>query len=121
MPMANGFAKALSGCDHFKIKPAGAYVANALGLPEQVPAQVVFQTDGPSRAVKIGPMSIQLRQITPRKIATAGSLNGMLIQAFRELRQHHIMPKRIAHLKKTLPLGKINQFTKDLKLAHEWM
>ena len=121
MPTANGFAKALSGCDHFKIQPAGAYVANALGLSEQVPTQVVFQTDGPSRAVKIGPMSIQLRQITPRNIATAGSLSGMLIQAFRELRQHHIMPKRIAHLKKTLPLGKINQFTKDLKLAHEWM
>ena len=118
--MANGFAKALSGCDHFKIKPAGAYVANALGLSEQVPAQLVFQTDGPSRAVKIGPTTIQLRQITARNIATAGSLGGMLIQAFREL-EHHIMPKRIAHLKKTLPLGKINQFTKDLKLAHEWM
>ncbi len=96
-------------------------MANALGLSEQVPAQVVFQTDRPSRAVKIGPMSIQLRQITPRNIATAGSLSGMLIQSFRELRQHHIMPKRIAHLKKNLPLGKINQFTKDLELAHEWM
>ena len=121
MPTANGFAKALSGCDHFKIQPAGAYVANALGLSEQVPAQEVFQTDGPSRAVKIGPMSIQLRQITARNIATAGSLKGMLIQAFRELRQHHIMPERSAHLKKTLPLGKINKITKDLKLSHEWM
>ena len=96
-------------------------MANALGLSEQVPAQEVFQTDGPSRAVKVGPMSIQLRQITPRNIATAGSLKGMLIQAFRELRQHHIMPERSAHLKKTLPLGKINKITKDLKLSHEWM
>jgi hypothetical protein len=31
------------------------------------------------------------------------------------------MPKRIARLMKTLPLGKINQITKDLELAHEWM
>ena len=44
-----------------RLQPAGAYAANVLGLSEQVPAKVVFLTDGPSRIVKIGRQEIQLR------------------------------------------------------------
>jgi len=121
MPTAETIAKALAGRDHLKIQPAGAYAANVLGLSEQVPAKAVFLTDGSSRTVKIGPMTIQLRQTTARNMATAGSLSGILIQAFRELGQVHITPERIAHLKKTLPLNKRKQITKDLKFAPEWM
>ena len=121
MPTAETIAKALAGRDHVKIQPAGAYAANALGLSEQVPAKAVFLTDGPSRTVKIGSMTIQLRQTTARNMATAGSLSGILIQAFRELGQDHVTPERIAHLKKTLPLDKRKQITKDLKFAPEWM
>lgn len=54
-------------------------------------------------------------------MATAGSLSGMLIQAFRELGQAHVTPKRIAHLKKTLPLDKRKQIPKNLKFAPKWM
>lgn len=86
-----------------------------------MPAKAVFLTDGPSRTVKIGSMTIQLRQTTARNMATAGSLSGMLIQAFRELGQDHVTPERIAHLTKTLPLDKRKQITKDLKFAPEWM
>jgi len=121
MPTAETIAKALAGRDHLKIQPAGAYAANVLGLSEQVPAKAVFLTDGSSRTVKIGTMTIQLRQTTARNMATAGSLSGILIQAFRELGRVHITSERIAHLKKTLPLDKRKQITKDLKFAPEWM
>ena len=121
MPTAETIAKALAGRDHTKLQPAGAYAANALGLSEQVPAKAVFLTDGPSRTIKIGPMTIQLRQTTARNMAAAGRLSGLLIQAFRELGQDHVTPERIAHLKKTLPLDKRQQLPKDLKLAPAWM
>ena len=42
-------AKALTGKDRIRLQPAGAYATNLLGLSEQVPAKVVFLTDGPSR------------------------------------------------------------------------
>ena len=54
-----------------RLQPAGAYAANILGLSEQVPAKAVFLTDGPSRTVKIGPTTIQLRRTTPRNMAAA--------------------------------------------------
>ncbi|AMV32220.1 hypothetical protein VN12_08860 [Pirellula sp. SH-Sr6A] len=121
MPEAETIAKALAGRDQIKLQPAGAYAANALGLSEQVPAKTVFLTDGPSRTVKIGPMTIQLRQTTAKNMATAGRLSGLLIQAFRELGKEHITPERIAHLKNKLPLDKRRQITKDIKLAPAWM
>ncbi len=121
MPEAETIAKAFAGRDQIKLQPAGAYAANALGLSEQVPAKAVFLTDGPSRTVKIGPMTIQLRQTTAKNMAAAGRLSGLLIQAFRELGKDHITPERIAHLKKKLPLDKRRQITKDIKLAPAWM
>src|SRR5205085_4621334 len=94
-PSAETIARALAGRDRTRLQPAGAYAANVLGLSEQVPARAVFLTDGPSRIVKIGPMTIQLRQTTPRNMATAGRLSGLVIQAFRELGKQHVTPERI--------------------------
>src|SRR5438445_13352785 len=86
-PSAEAVARALAGRDRTRLQPAGAYAANALGLSEQVPAKAVFLTDGPSRTVKIGPMTIQLRQTTAKNMAAARRLSRTLIQAPRELRK----------------------------------
>ena len=120
-PSADTIAAALAGRDHTRLQPAGAYAANALGLSEQVPAKAVFLTDGPSRTVKIGPMTIQLRQTTPRNMAAAGRLSGLVIQAFRELGKEHVTPARIEQLRRTLPADKRRELLKDIKLAPAWM
>lgn len=120
-PSADTVAKALAGRDRTRLQPAGAYAANALGLTEQVPAKVVFLTDGPSRTVKIGPTTIQFRRTTPKNMAAAGRLSGLLIQALRELGQEHVTPARREHLKRTLPADKRRDLVKDLPLAPAWM
>ena len=120
-PSAEDVAKALAGRDRTRLQPAGAYAANALGLSEQVPAKVVFLTDGPSRTVKIGPTTIQLRRTTPKNMAAAGRLSGLLIQALRELGQEHVTPARREHLKRSLPAEKRQELVKDLPLAPAWM
>lgn len=121
MPSADTVAKALAGRDRARLQPAGAYAANLLGLSEQVPARAVFLTDGPSRVVRIGPMTILLRQTTPRNMAAAGRLSGLLIQSLRELGQQHVTPRRIASLKLKLPMKERAALIKDLKLAPAWM
>ena len=114
-------AKALAGKHRIRLQPAGAYAANLLGLSEQVPAKIVFLTDGPSRTVKIGRQEIQLRRTTPRNMAAAGRLSGLLMQAFRSLGQQHITPQRLTRLKRTLPAKERKQLIKDLPLAPTWM
>lgn len=114
-------AKALAGKHRIRLQPAGAYAANLLGLSEQVPARIVFLTDGPSRTVKIGCQEIHLRRTTPRNMAAAGRLSGLLMQAFRSLGRQHITSQRLAHLKRTLPAKERKQLIKDLPLAPTWM
>lgn len=114
-------AKALAGKDRIRLQPAGAYATNLLGLSEQVPAKVVFLTDGPSRTVKIGQQEIQLRRTTPRNMAAVGRLSGLLMQALRHLGKEHITPARVEHLKRTLPAKARQQLLRDLRLAPAWM
>ena len=120
-PSPEKIAEALVGRDCTRIQPTGAYAANILGLSEQVPAKVVFLTDGPSRTVKIGTTTIQLRRTTPKNMAMAGRLSGLLVQAFRELGKEHITPERIEHLKRTIPLNARQELLKDIRFAPEWM
>lgn len=120
-PTAETVARALAGRDRTRIQPAGAYAANALGLTEQVPAKVVFLTDGATRAVKLGPTTIQLRRTTPKNMATAGRLSGLLIQALREMGEEHITAAHREHLKRTIPAAQRKELVKDLALAPAWM
>lgn len=120
-PSADTIAHALAGRDHTRLQPAGAYAANALGLTEQVPAKAVFLTDGPSRKVKVGALTIELRRTTPRNMAAAGRLSGLVIQAFRELGKENVTHARIKHLQSTLPAAKRRELLKDIKLAPAWM
>lgn len=120
-PPAEAIANALTGRDKARLQPAGAFAANLLGLSEQVPAKAVFLTDGASRSVRIGPMTIQLRQTTPKNMAAAGRLSGLLIQAFRHLGKENITPDRIRHLKRKVPAAKRRTIQKDIRLAPAWM
>lgn len=120
-PSADAIAKAIAGRDKARLQPAGAYAANLLGLSEQVPAKVTFLTDGASRNVRIGPMEIHLRRTTPRNMAAAGRISGLVIQALRHLGQRHVTPLRIAHLKKTIPADQRRTLLRDLRLAPAWM
>ena len=120
-PSPETIAQALAGRDRARLQPAGAYAANLLGLTEPVPAKAVFLTDSLSQTVKIGPMTIQLRRTTPRNMATARRLSGLVIQAFRELGKEHITQERIEHLKRTLPPQNRRELPKDIKLAPAWM
>ena len=120
-PTIEAITKALTHRDRIRLQPTGAYALNLLGLSEQVPAKVVFLTEGPSRLVKVGPMTIQLRHTTARNMATAGRLSGLFIQAFRSLGKDHVTAERIAKLKQTIPPKERRQLLKDLPLAPAWM
>lgn len=120
-PSPEKIAEALVGRDCTRIQPTGAYAANILGLSEQVPAKVVFLTDGPSRTVKIGTTTIQLRRTTPKNMAMAGRFSGLLVQALRELGKENVTPERLEHLKRSIPLNARKELLKDIRFAPEWM
>ncbi|MEO7276222.1 MAG: DUF6088 family protein [Vicinamibacterales bacterium] len=64
-PTPDALAKAMAGRDRVRRQPSGAYAANLLGLSEQVPAKVVFLTDGPSQVVHVGDEAVARRGLAP--------------------------------------------------------
>ena len=120
-PNYERIAQALAGRDSLKIQPSGAYVANLLGLTEQVPAKIVFLTDGPNRTVQINKQQIVLKRTTPKNMATAGRVSGLVIQALRHLGQDHVDDKIIGMLKKRLSRDDKRQLINDLRYAPVWI
>lgn len=120
-PTVEAITKALTYRDRIRLQPSGDYALNLLGLSEQVPAKIVFLTEAESRKLKIGPMEIELRRTTPKNMASAGRLSGLVIQAFRTLGKEHITKNRIEQMKTNIPLEERKTLLKDIALAPAWM
>ncbi|MDP2923956.1 MAG: DUF6088 family protein [Candidatus Omnitrophota bacterium] len=114
-------AQALAGRDSLKIQPSGAYAANLLGLTEQVPARIIFLTDGANRTVQVKNQQIVLKRTTPKNMATAGNVSGLVIQALRYLGKDHVNDKTIGILKKRLTGDDKRQLMRDLRYAPAWI
>ena len=114
-------AQALAGRDNLKIQPSGAYAANRLGLTDQVPAKIVFLTDGANRLVRVKNQHIVLKRTTPKNMVTAGYVSGLVIQALRYLGRNHVDDKVIARLKARLKGDDKKQLMRHFRYAPAWI
>ncbi len=121
LPSTDDIAKALAGRDALRLQPSGAYAANLLGLSTQVPMKVVYLTDGRSRTVQVGKQQIILKQTTPRNMATAGKISGLVIQALRHLGRDQVDDDVVRQLDKRLDDAARKQLMKDIRYAPAWI
>lgn len=120
-PSMDAVAKALAGRDAIRLQPTGAYAANLLGLSTQVPMRIVYLTDGRSRTVQVGNQQIILKQSSPRTMATAGKISGLVIQALRHLGQDRVGDDEIRQLDRQLDDDARRQLMKDIRYAPAWI
>jgi hypothetical protein len=120
-PSPDAVARALAGRHVVRLQPSGAYAANLLGLSTQIPMKIVYLTDGRSRTVQIGKQKIILKQTTPRNMATAGRISGLVIQTLRHLGKKHVDEDIIARLDRRLDADAKKQLLKDLRFAPAWI
>ena len=120
-PMPEKAAQALAGKACGRLQPSGAYAANLLGLTDQVPAKIVFLTDGLSKTFQIGAQQIQFKRVSLRDMATAGRMSGLVVQALRYLGPTHVDDRVVQRLQKQLTPKDKAQLLRDLPLAPTWM
>ena len=121
LPPVEAVAKALADRDHVRLQPFGGYAANLLRLSEQVPARIIFLTDGKPRKVRYGNQTIELRRAMPSMMAAAGRTTGLLIAGLRYIGKEHVTSERIAHLRDLLSPEDRHQLLEDITLAPAWM
>jgi hypothetical protein len=121
LPSSDEIARAIAGKGSLRIQSSGAYAANLLGLTEQVPLKLQFLTDGASRTVQVGNQTIVLKHTTPKNMATAGRISGLLIQALRHLKQPNVDEQIIARLRERLSNEDKVVLLADAALAPAWI
>ncbi|RFP31498.1 hypothetical protein D0T21_16290 [Duganella sp. BJB476] len=121
LPSADDIAKAIAGKGSLRLQPSGAYAANLLGLTQQVPVKLAFLTDGMSRTVHVGNQSILLKHTTPRNMATAGRISGLVIQALRHFKQVHTDDQVVEMLTAKLTAEDKAMLLADAPLAPVWI
>lgn len=119
-PNVDRITAALVEKDNLKIQPSGAYAANLLGLSDQVPAKIALLTDGSTRVVQVGNWHIMFKKTSPKNMATAGKISGLVFQALRFVGRENIDEVVIRKLNR-LPKKEKQILIADLRYAPAWM
>jgi len=120
-PSIDAVAKALTFRHDIRLQPTGGYAANLLGLSDQVPMKIVFLTDGPNRRIQLGNLQIILKRTSPRNMAAAGRISGLVIQALRHVGQRNVDDQMISKLRQTLLAKDKKRLLLDLRHAPAWV
>jgi len=120
-PKPEEIVKAISRAGGERIQASGAYAANLLGLSDQVPAKVVYLTDGHSRTLHVRHLPIELRQASAKRLAIAGRVSGTVAEALRHLRKDQVDDQVVEKLRRRLSESEKNQLLKDIKRVPAWI
>ncbi len=120
-PDLNEVAKAIAEKNGVLIQPAGARAANLVGLSEQVPSRIIFLTEGPSRKMIIGNQEIIFKKTTKKNMSSAGTREGLLIQALKNLGKDHIAQAERAQVAKFLKDCSEEEIKQNIKFAPAWI
>lgn len=120
-PAVEAIARAIARRDGATIQPSDATAANLLRLSEQVPARIEYETDGPSRVVTIGKLTIRFRRRPRRKVGAVHPMSSMVFAGLRSLGRNHATPSRVKHLREELEPKDRQQLLRDLPKAPAWM
>ncbi len=113
-------AMAIARKNGVKAQPSGALAANLLGLSTQVPAKMIYLTNGKTRTVEIGSQRIQFVHTAPKQMQQGHPLSCMVAHAFRWLGQSE-RDQAIRVLRRNLPEKQRRRLVKDLRYAENWL
>jgi len=104
-----------------KIVPAGALAANLLGLSTQVPARLVYYTNGRSKTLTFGSHTVKLLNRGPKIMDVRGRISPMVFQALRYLGKNGMTQQVVSHLSKLIPAKDRKELKRNLPRASAWM
>jgi len=113
--------RAIARRQRWTIVPEGAWAANLLGLSTQVPAKIIYLTDGPSKKVEIGRRSIHFKHARPKAMAGLGGKVALVVQALRHLGKESVGTREIETLRAKLSPKEKRRLLKDTRFSVDWI
>ena len=121
LPSPDDLAKAIARKSNHVLQLTPAMAANKLGLAIQVPAKVIYMTNGPTRTAKIGRLEIQFRHSSPKTLVGAGQITGAVFQALRYVGKVRVDSQVIDKLARALDDKNRKLLAKQSKNVPAWM
>ena len=114
-------ARTIARRNRWKIIPDGPWAANLVGLSTQVPAKIVYLSDGPSKNISLGRRSIQFKHARPQSLAGGDGKSALVIQALRHLGKEGVDDRALSVLKHSLSDSERKQLLKSTRLGVDWI
>ena len=123
LPSVEEIAQAIAYRDKVRIVPTGAYAMYRLGLSNQIPANVVFVTDGSPRRVSIGKgRGILFKHTSEMKtFAYKSELMALIVTALREIGEENVTEAQMSVIREQLRNIPEDDFASDISLAPLWV
>lgn len=102
------------------ITPSGAAAANTLGLTTQVPVRTVYLTSGPSRRLRFGAQTVELRHAPRWQLAFPGRPAGEVIRALAWLGRER-GAELTSELKSTMSAQTVQELSRARGRMPTWM
>jgi Family of unknown function (DUF6088) len=116
-PSLEELARTIAEREKVIIRPTGAYALNKLGLSTQVPAKVVYLTNGNPKNIKVGKSTLVFQKTTPKQLAIKQENIFLAIQALIALKDQAEEPTVIQRLTEILAREKPVDIREAAKLA----
>lgn len=120
-PDIDDAARAIARRQKWKIVPEGAWAANLLGLTTQVPAKIVYLTDGPNNEVPIGRRSIYFKHARPKALAGLEGKIALVVQALRHLGRENVGSREVETLRAALTASEKRKLVKATRFGVDWI
>lgn len=120
-PDVDRAARAYARKQQWSVVPHPAVAANLLGLSQQVPARIVYLSNGPTRAIKIGNQVVAFKHAGPRAFAAKSEIGALVIQALRYLGEGRIDEETQRKLSRRLGQRDLRKAMKDTQYAAAWI
>ena len=122
-PTLDEIAKAIAKRDKARIVPTGLHALNLLNLSTQVPANVVYLTDGAARRVSIGNGKGILFKHTSevKRLAYKSEYLMLIVSALREIGENKITSEQLEIIKSHFSNITKQEFETDIKLIPVWI
>ena len=114
-------ARALARRHRWKIVPEGTWAANLLGLSTQVPAKIVYLSDGPSKNVPLGRRTIYFKHARPQALAAENGKSALVVQALRHLGKEEVDKTVIARLRTVLSEAERRKLVQATRFGVDWI
>ncbi len=121
IPSAEEVAMAIAKRDKIRILPTGDFALNALGLSTQVPANIVWLTDGSSREIYVGKRKIKYKKTTPKTLSAKGKISKLVIQALKEIGIGKVRTDEEKRIIELLKKEEVEHLKHDIPLAPVWI